>query len=79
MEVWSQGLEDQGLAHSGVFEAPTWHLLTSPMTQGKLQLEFSLPTLLLTLTETAQVKGKVVLFVLETTETESNAGQGFPE
>lgn len=39
----------------------------------------SLPTLLLIWTEIAQVEGKVFLFVLETTETESNAGQGFPE
>lgn len=77
--MWSQALEEQGLTHSGVFEAPTWHVPTSPMTQGKLQLELSLPSLLLTLAEIAQVKGKGFLFVLGTTETESNARQGFPE
>lgn len=79
MEIWSQALEDQGLAHSGVFEAPTWHVPTSRISQGKLQLEFPLPILLLTLTEMAQVRGKVFLFVLGITETESNARQGFPE
>lgn len=57
--MWSQSLEHQGLAHSGVFEAPTWHVPTSPVTQGKLQLEFALPTLLLTLTEIAQMKGRI--------------------
>lgn len=77
--MWSQALEDQGLAHSGVFEAPTWQVPPSPITQRKLQLEFSLPTLLLTLTEMAQVKGKVFLFVLGTTEAESSARQALPE
>lgn len=77
--MWSQAAEDQGLASSGVFEAPTCHVPTSPMTHGKLQLEFSLPTLLLTLTKIVQVKGKVLLSVLGTTETESNARQDFPE
>lgn len=43
VQVWSQALEDQGLAHAGVFEAPTWHVHTSPITQGKMKLEFSLP------------------------------------
>lgn len=78
--MWIQALEDQSLAHSGVFVAPTWHVPKSPMTEGELQLKFSLPTLLPTLTEIAQLKGVVFLFVVGTTETESNARrQGFPE
>lgn len=50
MEAWSQATEDQGLARSGAFDAPTWHMPTSPVAQGKQQREFSLPALLLTLT-----------------------------
>jgi len=53
MGLWSPATQDQGLAHLGTSQAPTWHVPTSPVAQGERHLGVSLPALLLMLMESS--------------------------